>query len=316
MNITLRQLRYFRALARERHFGRAAAVVAVSQPALSAQIRQMEEALGGPLLDRGLPGLPLTPLGRAVLLHAERVLAEMRGLEEAAREARGAGLEVTLGIIPTVAPYLAPHLLPLVRREGGSLTIREAVTETLLAELRDGSLDAALVALPVGGGLEAAPLIEDRFLLALPPEGLASEIGPVARPEEVDPGRLMLLDEGHCLSDQALGACGLARETTGRRRLGAASLNTLTRLVASGQGVTLLPEMAAGTEGQGMRLSRFAAPEPGRTIGLVRAGRGAAPAWFTRLAALVREAAGMIPRPEVPMFGGSAREGATRGRTA
>lgn len=312
MNITLRQLRYFRALARERHFARAAEAVAVSQPALSAQIRQMEEELGGPLLDRGLPGLPLTPLGRAVLAHVERVLAALRGLEDAAREARGAGLEVTLGIIPTVAPYLAPHLLPLMRREGGSLTIREAVTETLMAELREGSIDAALVALPVGGAFQVVPLIEDRFLLALPPEALAPGLHPVARPEQVDPERLMLLDEGHCLGDQALGACGLA-PGAGRRRLGAASLATLTRLVASGQGVTLLPEMAAGTEGQGMRLSRFAAPEPGRSIGLVRAGRGEAPAWFTRLAALIREAAGMIPRPEVPMFGEGARKGTPLG---
>lgn len=297
MSVTLRQLRYLRALAQERHFGRAAAAAAVSQPALSAQIRQLEDQLGGALIDRRLPGLPLTPLGRAVLPHAERVLADLRGLEEAARDARGAGIELTLGIIPTVAPYLAPHLLPVVRARGGNVTIREAVTETLLAELGGGAIDAAIVALPVrSGALEVATLFEDRFLLALPPESLAPELVPVGRPEEVAPDRLLLLDEGHCLSDQALGACQLGREA-GRRRLGAASLSTLTRLVASGQGVTLLPEMAAATEGGGMRLSRFAAPEPGRTIGLVRAGRGEAPAWFTRLAAIAREAAGMIPRP-------------------
>ncbi len=299
MNITLRQLRYFRALAQERNFGRSAEVVAVSQPALSTQIRLLEDTLGGPLLDRGVTGLPLTPLGRAVLPHAEAVLAALRGLEEAARDARGAAIEVTLGIIPTVAPYIAPHLLPLMRQGGGSVTIREAVTETLLAELRGGTIDAALVALPVrGAGLAVEPLFEDRFLLALPPESLAPGLAPVARPEEVAPERLLLLDEGHCLSDQALGACRLPHQA-GRRRLGAASLATLTRLVASGQGVTLVPEMAAATEGSGMRLSRFTAPEPGRTIGLLRAGRGEPPAWFTRLAALVREAAAEIPRPEL-----------------
>jgi LysR family hydrogen peroxide-inducible transcriptional activator len=306
MNVTLRQLRYFRALARERHFGRAAEAVAVSQPALSAQIRQMEAALGGPLLNRGLPELPLTPLGRAVLRHAERVLAEMRGLEEAAREARGGGLEVTLGIIPTVAPYLAPHLLPLTHRAGGRLIIREAVTATLMAELAEGALDAALVALPVAGrDLVIEPVFEDRFLLARP---LADTTPPPARPEDVDPERLLLLDEDHCLAGQALAACGLARET-GWRRFGAASLVTLARLVASAQGVTLLPETAAGVEGQGMRLSRFAAPEPGRTLALVRLGQGGAPPWFARLAALIRDAAGMIPRPEVPMFARSALEG-------
>lgn len=302
MSVTLRQLRYFRALARERHFGRAAEAVSVSQPALSAQVRQLEDLLGGAMVERGLPGLPLTPLGRVVLPHAARVLAGVRGLEEAARDARGAAVELTLGIIPTVAPYLAPHLLPLIRARGGSLTIREAVTETLLADLRDGTIDAAVVALPVrGGAFEVAALIEDRFVLALPPAALAPDLGPVARPEEVAPERLMLLDEGHCLSEQALGACRLTRDTG--QRLGAASLSTLARLVASGQGVTLLPEMAAGVEGAGMRLSRFTVPEPGRTIGLVRPGHGEAPAWFTRLAGQIREAAGMIPRPDVPMFG-------------
>ena len=297
MTITLRQLRYFQALARERHFGRAAAHVAVSQPALSAQIRQIEAALGGPLVDRTLPGLPLTPLGRSILPHAEAVLAEVRSLEEAARDASGAGIELSIGIIPTVAPYLAPQLLPLIRRQGGSVTIREAVTDTLLTELREGVIDAAILAFPVPlGEVEAVALFEDPFLLALPPRNLAPDLAPVERPEMLSPDSLLLLDEGHCLGDQALGACGLRREGR-RRRFGAASLVTLAHLVASGQGVTLLPEMAAATDGRGMRLSRFSEPQPGRSIGLVRAGHGKAPAWFETLAAYVREAAGLIPRP-------------------
>lgn len=297
MSISLRQIRYFLALARERHFGRAAGQVAVTQPALSAQIRQFEEALGGTLVDRDLPGLPLTPLGRAVLPQAEAVLAGVRALEETARDARGAGIELSLGIIPTVAPYLAPHLLPLIRGQGGSVTIREAVTDTLLAELRDGVIDAAVMAFPVpSGSVEAVALFEDPFLLALPPLALARDLAPVARPDQLAPDQLLLLDEGHCLSDQALGACGLRRESR-RRRFGAASLATLARLVASGQGVTLLPEIAAASDGRGMRLSRFADPQPGRTIGLVRAGHAAAPAWFTALAGHVRDAARLIPRP-------------------
>ena len=217
MKITLRQLRYFDALAREMHFGRAADRVAVTQPAMSAQIRLLEETLGGPLVDRDLPGLPLTPLGRAVLPQAEAVLAGVRALEETARDARGAGIELSLGIIPTVAPYLAPHLLPLIRRQGGSVIIREAVTDTLLAELREGAIDAAVMAFPVPLGMvEAVPLFEDRFLLALPAKELAPTLAPVDRPEKLSPDSLLLLDEGHCLSDQALGACGLRRE--GRRR--------------------------------------------------------------------------------------------------
>jgi LysR family hydrogen peroxide-inducible transcriptional activator len=297
MAVSLRQLRYFQALARARHFGRAAEQVAVTQPALSAQIRQMEEMLGGTVVDRSLPGLPLTPLGRAVLPHAEAVLAEVRALEEAARDASGGGIELTIGIIPTVAPYLAPHLLPLIRAAGGNVTIREAVTDTLVSELRDGTIDAAVMAFPVPlDAAQAEPLFEDRFLLALPRTELAPDLAPVDRPEQVPPDRLLLLDEGHCLADQAVGACGLRRD--GRsRRLGAASLVTLAHLVASGQGVTLLPEIAAATDGRGMRLSRFAAPEPGRTIGLVRAGQGRLPGWFAALADHVREAAARIPRP-------------------
>jgi LysR family hydrogen peroxide-inducible transcriptional activator len=292
MKITLRQLRYFDALAREMHFGRAADRVAVTQPAMSAQIRLLEETLGGPLVDRDLPGLPLTPLGRAVLPQAG-----VRALEETARDARGAGIELSLGIIPTVAPYLAPHLLPLIRRQGGSVIIREAVTDTLLAELREGAIDAAVMAFPVPLGMvEAVPLFEDRFLLALPAKELAPTLAPVDRPEKLSPDSLLLLDEGHCLSDQALGACGLRREGR-RRRFGAASLVTLAHLVASGQGVTLLPEIAAAAEGRAMRLSRFTDPQPGRTIGLVRAGHGAVPTWFTALADHVREAAALIPRP-------------------
>lgn len=299
MKITLRQLRYFQALARARHFGQAAAQVSVTQPALSAQIQQLEAELGGPLVDRALPGLPLTPLGRTVLAHAESVLAELRGLEEAARDARGAGIELNIGIIPTVAPYLAPQLLPLIRGHGGNVTIREAVTDTLLAELREGAIDAALLAFPVpAAAVEAVPLFEDRFLLALPPRALAPDDAPVARPDQLPPDRLLLLDEGHCLGDQTLSACGLRRDG-GRRRFGAASLVTLAHLVASGQGMTLLPEIAAATDGRGMRLSRFAEPQPGRVIGLVRAGRGAAPAWFETLAGYVRQAADRIPRVAV-----------------
>lgn len=273
--------------------------MSVTQPALSAQIRQLEEALGGPLLDRDLPGLPLTPLGRAVLPHAEAVLAEVRALEDAARDASGAGMELRVGIIPTVAPYLTPHLLPLIRAQGGTVMIRKAVTDTLLTELREGVIDAAVLALPVPmAPAQAAELFEDRFLLALPPEPLAPELQPVARPEQVSAKSLLLLYEGHCFGDQALNACGLRREG-GRRRFGAASLVTLAHMVASGQGATLLPEIAAATEARGMRLSRFAVPEPSRTIGLVRVGHGDAPAWFDSFADCARKAATLIPRPEL-----------------
>lgn len=296
MSVTLKQLRYFDALVSERHFSRAAARVAVTQPALSAQIRELESTLGGPLVERGTPGLALTPLGREVAARAAGILAETRALEDLARAGAGLAVPLSLGLIPTVAPYLVPPFLPLLRGRGGRVSIREAVTDTLLAELDEGRLDAAVVALPPPRrGYATERLFEDRFLLAEPPDGSPAVADLPCRPEDVDPEVLLLLDEGHCLSDQALMACRLGPE---RRRLGvgAASLATLARLVASGQGVTLLPELAAGAEGRGLRLSRFAEPQPGRVIGLVRPERGGAPGWFGELAELLRAAAAEVPR--------------------
>lgn len=293
MALTIRQLRYFEALAAERHFGRAAARAHVTQPALSAQIQALEAELGGPLIDRAAPGLPLTPLGREAAARAATILAGVRGLEGLARAGDGLGVPLALGLIPTVAPYLVPPLVPLLRAAGARVTIREAVTETLLAELEGGQLDAAVMALPLPRrAFVAEALFDDRFLLALPLDGA----GPVPeRPDEIDPDQLLLLDEGHCLSDQALTACKLRPEAR-RVRLGAASLSTLARLVASGQGVTLIPEIAAATEGQGLDLRRFAQADPGRTVALVRPDRGPAPGWFGPLSDLLREAAADIPR--------------------
>lgn len=304
MNITLRQLRYFQALAVERHFARAAERVAVSQPALSGQIAQLEEMLGGALLQRGQAGLPLTPLGRAVLARAESVLAEVRGIEALARSGTGLGAPLRLGLIPTVAPYLVPELLPLLRAEGAAISIREALTDTLLDELAGGRIDAAVAALPLGGGeLETAALFRDPFLLARPPD----EPGPPPRrAEDIPPERLLLLDEGHCLSEQALAACRL-RPRGGAVSLGAASLGTLARLVASGQGVTLMPALAAPTEGRGLGLSRFAAPEPEREIVLAGLAGSAEAPWFTALAEMLRRAGAAAA-------GGGGGSGAAPGR--
>lgn len=295
MKITLRQLRYFDALVRERHFGRAAERVAVSQPALSGQIRELEETLGGPLVDRSAPGLALTPLGREVAVRARDVLDRAAAIEHLGSGVGRAEIPVRLGIIPTVAPYLVPHLLPMVREAGSRIAVREALTARLIVSLRAGEIDAAVVALPTGArDLAEQPLFEDRFLLALPEgEGTDDLILP-ASPEEIDPERLLLLDEGHCLSEQALEFCRLRRSHT-RLALGASSLTTISRLVASGQGITLMPEMAARVEGRGLRLERFAEPEPGRTIGLVALAGAAQSDWLAATAALLRTAHAAIP---------------------
>jgi len=297
MNITLRQLSYFIALAETRHFGRAAAAVHVTQPALSTQIRELEDRLGAELVDRSDRAFRLTPAGQEVLASARRIMAEVDRLHAATRWETGLHGRLKLGVIPTVAPYLLPEALPRLRARDVTLDLRlrEAQTEVLLAELADGKLDAAVIALPSGvPGLVERPLFEDRFLLA----GLADQVmamrltGDVPRPADLNPANLLLLDEGHCLADQALEVCGMQRSAT-RVDLGASSLRTLCGLVAAGFGKTLLPELAYATEAPGtpgMGVIRFAEPEPIRVIGMVRRDLGGPDGWFTELGDLLADA--------------------------
>lgn len=292
MPITLRQISYFAALADEGSFVRAAARVNVTQPALSMQIKEMEEQLGLRLVERGPREARLTPAGREVLARAARVLAEVREIEGMGRR-QGPGGRVNLGIIPTVAPYLLP---PVLARLGGvsrELRLREARTDRLLEELAGGALDAVVIARPAGrDDLAAEGLFRDRFVLAgsaARMEGLGAES---LRPVSLDPDQLLLLDEGHCLADQALEVCGLTRRQM-RVDLGASSLSTLVGLVAQGFGLTFLPEIALRSEmaaAPAMRLARFAAPEPARDIALVR--RAATPRedWVAELAGVLAAA--------------------------
>jgi LysR family hydrogen peroxide-inducible transcriptional activator len=294
MAVTLRQLTYFMALAETRSFGMAASRVHVTQPALSMQIREMEAALGVPLFERRPRDLRLTRAGREVLAHASRVLAEMRDLEAAARRHGLAG-RLNLGVIPTVAPYLLPGALARLRAADPALEIRvrEAQTGVLLKALDDGTLDAVVIATPATGrGTVAEALFQDCFLLA----GSSSRLTALAaaretlRPRAIDPGELLLLDEGHCLADQALEVCGLDRQRAGVD-LGASSLSTLCGLVAEGFGLTFLPEIAVRTEtAADMRLVRFAEPEPARTVRLVRRESASDAGWFDDLARILAAA--------------------------
>ncbi|WP_066812981.1 LysR substrate-binding domain-containing protein [Frigidibacter mobilis] len=310
MMITLRQLTYLTALAEEAHFGRAAARVHVTQPALSMQIRELEGALGLVLVDRLPRGVRLTRAGHEVLARAGRILAEVREMEAAAR--RGAlGGVVTLGVIPTLAPYLVPPALAALRGTADlpqDLRLREAETETLLRELSDGTLDAAVIATPPGPGMIELPLFEDRFLLAGTAARLAALAGQAEalRPVSLDPDQLLLLDEGHCLADQALEVCALDRRRMGggpgagraRIDLGASSLATLCGLVAAGMGLTFVPEAAARAESAAapqMALMRFAAPEPSRQVRLVRRAAIGEEPWVPALARLLAGAgAGLL----------------------
>jgi LysR family hydrogen peroxide-inducible transcriptional activator len=293
MAITLRQLSYFAALAEEGSFVRAAARVNVTQPALSMQIKEMEEQLGLLLVERGSRETRLTPAGRDVLQRGARVLAEVREIEGIGRR-QGQGGRVNLGIIPTVAPYLLP---PVLARMGGvsrELRLREARTERLLEELGTGALDAVVIARPAArdADLAAERLFTDRFVLAGSAARMSGLRVETLRPVALDPDHLLLLDEGHCLADQALEVCGLTRRQM-RVDLGASSLSTLVGLVAQGFGLTFLPEIALRVEAAaapGMRLARFAAPEPAREIALVRRQATPREGWFTELAEVMTAA--------------------------
>ncbi|MEX1235660.1 MAG: LysR substrate-binding domain-containing protein [Roseovarius sp.] len=296
MSITLRQLAYFRALAEHCHFGRAAAAVSVSQPALSVQIRELEGALGQPLVERRARDVVLTPFGRMMLSHAEAVGEGMRALEDAARWHGGVPSRLRLGLIPTLAPYLLPGVLEGLRSGDISLDVQvqEARTDRLLEDLLAGRLDAAVMALPVDtAGLVAHHLFDDRFLLA----GSAARLEALQsaartlRPDDLGTEQLLLLEDGHCLTDQALEACRRGRGHA-QIDMGASSLATLTRLVAAGFGLTLMPELAAEAETRsapGMRLVRFAAPEPRRSICLVRRASTAGEGWFAQLSNVLTE---------------------------
>jgi LysR family hydrogen peroxide-inducible transcriptional activator len=268
--ISLRQLRYFASLARHRHFGRAADDCAVTQPALSMQIRELEREIGADLVERRPGEVALTATGSEVAQRAERILAAAHDLVDFAQHREILSGSLKLGIIPTLAPYLLPRLLPRLQQAYPSLRldVRETQTAALIGELVAGELDCVLVALPIEhADVETIALFQDRFLLAAP----ADEPMPrrALKAEEVDQRRLILLEEGHCLRDQALAFCATKRRDTAAG-LGSTSLATVMQMVAAGYGVTLVPEIAAELEVRDQRvaLKRFAAPEPGRTIGL------------------------------------------------
>ena len=269
--ITLRQLRYLASLARHRHFGRAADECAVTQPALSMQVRELEREIGTQLVERRPGDIVLTDTGLEVARRAERILAATRDLVDYARHRDVLAGHLRLGIIPTVAPYILPRVLPRLQSRYPLLRIevRETQTKALLEELAGGDLDTVMLALPAeGADVETLPLFDDRFLLAVP----ATDPPPAHRrvaAAEVEQHRLILLEEGHCLRDQALAFCRPPRGDA-PASLGATSLATVMQMVANGYGVTLLPEIAAGVEASDTRveLLRFVEPQPARTVGL------------------------------------------------
>lgn len=269
--ITLRQLRYLSALAKHRHFGRAAEECAVTQPALSMQVRELEREIGAELVERRPNEIALTEIGLDVARRAEHILASTRDLVDFARHRDLLSGALKLGIIPTLAPYILPRVLPVLQKRYPQLRleVRETQTKVLLDELVGGELDAVMLALPVErSDIETLTLFTDAFLLAVPASDPLPDKRRVAL-ADVDQRRLILLEEGHCLRDQALAFCATKRRDQ-PAGLGATSLTTVMQMVANGYGVTLVPEVSVDAKSRDARvkLLRFAEPEPGRSIGL------------------------------------------------
>ena len=269
--MNLRQLRYFDALAHHSHFGRAAAACAISQPALSMQIKELEETLGAVLVERGARQVRLTKFGEEAALRVRDILLlidELGELAQASRDRLSGRLRI--GMIPTIAPYLLPILMENLTRTHPEVDIyvREALTSKLIQELAEGRLDTAIVALPISEpSFTEVALFAENFLLVRPREDTGK---PVPSSKMLREMRLLLLEEGHCFRDQALSFCNM-KSALPRDMLDASSLSTLVQMVSAGMGVTLIPEMAMAVEARSASVSvaRFKNPQPSRTIGMI-----------------------------------------------
>lgn len=271
IGLTLKQLRYFEALARHRHFGRAAEACSISQPALSLQIKELEALFAAPLVERGGREIRLTPVGVSLLDKAREILLSVEEIDDLVRASQGplAG-RLRLGIIPTVAPYLLPAVIAALSRRFPELdlTLREAVTGALISDLQEGRIDLAVVALPISEpALTEFALFDEDFVLVRSSQDAAS---PVPSPQSLQTMRLLLLEEGHCFRDQALSFCAFGDSRPGALMEGS-SLSTLVQMVGAGMGVTLIPEMAVHLETRSadVSIARFPDPRPSRTIGMV-----------------------------------------------
>lgn len=290
--ISMRHLRYFEALAKHGHFGRAAAACAISQPALSLQMKELEDLLGAPLIERGGRQIRLTSLGEAFASRARDILCAVDELGNLARASfRPLAGRLRIGIIPTVAPYLLPVIIQTLAKRfpGVDLRPREAVTQKLVDDLIEGRLDTAIVALPVSEpSLHEEPLFDEEFVLIRPRQDASK---PVPNAEALREMRLLLLEEGHCFRDQALSFCKMSSSESHDLMEGS-SLTTLVQMVDAGIGVTLIPQMAIPLEtgSANVSVARLAAPRPSRTIGMIWRKTNPLSDQLTDVANLVRDA--------------------------
>ncbi|NOD93806.1 LysR family transcriptional regulator [Ruegeria sp. HKCCD4884] len=269
--LTLKHLRYFEALATHGHFGKAAAASAISQPALSIQIKELEAIMGGPLVERAARETRLTALGEDVLSHGREILMRVEDLGNLVQSPSGPlSGRLRIGVIPTVAPYLLPSIIKALSQRFPQLTIepKETITESVIREILDSRLDVGVVALPVSEpSLREFSLFNEDFLLVRPAQDASL---PIPSSSQLRTMRLLLLEEGHCFRDQALSFCSI-RNIEPQQIMEGSSLSTLVQMVGAGIGVTLIPEMAVGLETRSadVSIARFQDTPPARTIGLV-----------------------------------------------
>ncbi len=290
--ITLKQLRYFISLAENLHFAKAADECAISQPALSMQIKELEVSLGAPLVERGKGRIEITPIGKEVLRRSQNILHLVQDLRDCVQhEENLLSGPLKIGVIPTVAPYLLPKALPKLKKLFPSLelSIRESQTSSLIRELKKGHLDVILIAVPhtdEDKELSFKKLFVDRFVLVTNMQN--QTLSPFKTIEKND---LLLLEEGHCLRDQVIAFCR-AKKPKALSNFGSASLTTITQMVAHGYGATLLPEIAQKAEigrRQSIHIMRFPEPQPKRTLGLVWRKTSPRTADFEALGDVLRE---------------------------
>lgn len=290
-SISIRHLRYFEALSQHGHFGRAAEACAISQPALSLQVKELEEVLGVSLIERSSRQIRLTSVGEAFVPRVREILRAIDELSELARASLSplAG-RLRIGMIPTVAPYLLPSFIKRLTEDFPDLDPRprEAVTQKLIEDLMAGRLDVAVVALPVSEpSLHEQLLFDEEFMLVRP---LSDQDKPVPGSDVLREMRLLLLEEGHCFREQALSFCKMS-PTVARELMEGSSLSTLVQMVGVGLGVTLIPSMAITTETASARVSvaRLHAPRPSRTIGMVWRKTNPLAEGFLQIADILRE---------------------------
>ncbi len=291
ISFTIKHLRYFDALARHGHFGRAAEACAITQPALSLQIKELETMLGASLVERSARQIRMTTLGEEFLARARKILVDVDELSELVRSTDGP-LKGTLrmGVIPTVAPYLLPAIIRELSERLPDLELqpRESITQSLVEDLQQSRLDFVIAALPISEpALREFALFDEDFLLVRPP-GDADK--PVPSPEKLQDMKLLLLEEGHCFRDQALSFCDM-KPTDPIYLMEGSSLSTLVQMVSAGLGVTLIPEMALPleTHNTSVAISRFPGESPKRTVGMIWRKTNPLGKQLEELGALVRQ---------------------------